>query len=146
MVLLLGLLLILSSDLRRSAAFTPQETSTIALQTSIAVRPTTAFVPPSATIPATVAATPLSQQPSAIPDSETPVLPSSPPTLPVPALATPFGRLAFTSNRDGNHEIYLLYLGDGSLQRLTKSADDDWLPVLLPVGDGLLVASLRDRT
>ena len=25
-------------------------------------------------------------------------------------------------------------------------SDDDWLPVLLPVGDGLLVASLRDRS
>jgi len=25
-------------------------------------------------------------------------------------------------------------------------ADDDWMPALLAVGDGLLVASLRDRT
>ena len=28
----------------------------------------------------------------------------------------------------------------------TVKDDDDWLPALLTIGDGLLVASLRDRS
>ncbi len=42
--------------------------------------------------------------------------------------------IAFTSNRDGNQEIYLLRLADGRLQNLTQRAAADITPVFSPTG------------
>lgn len=53
-------------------------------------------------------------------------------------------RIAFTSNRDGNNEIYLVSVVDGSLTRLTNNLASDrdftWAP------DGFRYAFASDRT
>ena len=50
-------------------------------------------------------------------------------------------KIAFTSERDGNNEIYIMN-SDGSEQtRLTNNSADDWLPSFSPDGDRRL--SLR---
>lgn len=110
--------------------------------TSIVIRDTpTVTVGPSATEPVfTPEAT--STQPSAPTYTEPPptqTLPpptatSVPPTdMPTPS-STPepspahFGRLAFSSNRDGNPEIYVLDLAGANPVRLTQNSANDWLP------------------
>lgn len=53
------------------------------------------------------------------------------------------GRIVFTSNRDGNNEIYIMD-GDGAnLQRLTNLPGNDHSPCLSPDGRKLLWASSR---
>jgi len=42
--------------------------------------------------------------------------------------------IAFTSNRDGNQEIYLLRLADSRLQNLTQRVGSDITPVFSPTG------------
>jgi Tol biopolymer transport system component len=56
------------------------------------------------------------------------------PVLPSPTPAAYFGRLAFTSNRDGNPEIYVLSLAGGAPRRLTNHNANDWLPDWSPGG------------
>jgi Tol biopolymer transport system component len=38
------------------------------------------------------------------------------------------GRILFTSNRDGAHQLYVLSLADDKISRLTRSGEDDWEP------------------
>ena len=55
-----------------------------------------------------------------------------------------FGRLAFSSNRHGNNEIYVVRLAGGNPQRVTSNAADDWLPDWSP--DGSRIAFTSNRT
>jgi Tol biopolymer transport system component len=52
--------------------------------------------------------------------------------------------LAFSSNRDGNPEIYVVELAGGSPVRLTKNNANDWLPDWSP--DGTRIAFTSHRT
>ena len=108
--------------------------------------------PPTPEAPALV----LTATPTAAPtNTPTPVPPTSTPlppaARPVPPTDTPtptptkeaspyFGRLAFTSNRDGNHEIYVISLAGGSPTRLTNNNADDWLPDWYWSSDGTKIA------
>jgi len=54
------------------------------------------------------------------------------------------GKIAFTSDREGNHEIYLMK-GDGSdVVRLTNDKGYDDQPALSPAGDRVVFVSNRD--
>ena len=54
------------------------------------------------------------------------------------------GRILFTSNRDGNQEIYIMDI-DGSNQRnLSNNPADDWTPNCSPDGKKIVFASTRN--
>jgi len=68
------------------------------------------------------------------------------PTLAVATHTTPAPArlLAFTSNRDGNWEIYLMEEESGRLSRLTENLADDGYPVWSPDGSKILFHSNRN--
>jgi len=51
-------------------------------------------------------------------------------------------RLAFTSNRDGNGEVYLMNANGSGQRRLTRRAADDFLPRFLPDGGKIAFVEL----
>ena len=112
----------------KTATQAPSSTATAAAPTrepdATATSDSTALPPPTEPRPS---ATP-------IPPTDTP-----PPTAP-PAH---FGRLAFSSNRDGNPEIYLLNLESGTPVRLTQNNANDWLPDWSPDGTTITFTSYR---
>lgn len=69
-----------------------------------------------------------------------------PPPTAVPPTTAPspyFGRLAFSSNRQGNPEIYVIDLSGGSPTRLTNTAGNEWLPDWAPGGGKIAFTSNR---
>jgi len=62
-----------------------------------------------------------------------------------PAISPDGNRLAFSSNRDGQWDLYLMDIASGSVERLTNTPEYDASPSFSP--DGLLVAyeSLSDQ-
>ena len=61
-----------------------------------------------------------------------------------PAWSPESSRIAFSSNRDGDHEIYVMNAdGSGSTQ-LTNSPGDDWTPAWSPDGSRIAFSSNRD--
>jgi Tol biopolymer transport system component len=68
-----------------------------------------------------------------------PTQPPSPTDLP----SARFGRLAFSSQRDGNPEIYVISLAGGTLTRLTSNNSIDWLPDWSPDGNQIAHTSNR---
>ena len=92
--------------------------------------PTDTQPPPSPTLP---------------PPTDTVVIPTDTPTPTEPPPAPParFGRLAFSSNRDGNPEIYVVDLAGGSPVRLTQNNANDWLPDWSPDGTKIVFTSFR---
>ncbi len=53
-------------------------------------------------------------------------------------------RIAFSSNRDGNYEIYVMDDDGGNLQRLTNHPDSDYSPSWSPDGKQITFMSRRD--
>ena len=71
-----------------------------------------------------------------------------PPTSPPAATFTPAppslqGVMLFSSNRDGNSEVYALSLGNQSINRLTTNTTQDVQPALAP--DGIRVAYVSNQ-
>jgi WD40-like Beta Propeller Repeat len=61
-----------------------------------------------------------------------------------PAFSPDGSKLAFTSDRSGNDEIWLVTIADGTLTQLTDHGAGDWVPAFSP--DGTRVAFVSDRT
>jgi len=60
-----------------------------------------------------------------------------------PAWSRDGRRLAFTSRRDGNSEIYVMDPQDGAVRRVTAAPSEEWAPCWAP--DGLRIAYQSDR-
>ena len=78
-------------------------------------------------------------QPTSLP-TETPV-PTATPASPSSPVA---GRIAFSSNRDGNNEIYVMDADGADQVRLTYNDGDDVLPGWSPDGQRIAFSSDRD--
>jgi TolB protein len=98
---------------------TLEPTASAAARTSLELTPTS--------VSRTVVA--LQPTPTPAPTTATSAPATATSASPTAAPAGPrFGRLAFTSRRDGNPEIYVVYLAGGRTVRLTTNEVDDWLP------------------
>ena len=76
--------------------------------------------------------------------SATPTATATPTTTPSPTPLPGAQLVAFDSNRDGNHEIYLLDTASGELTNLSRDAADDRAPAWSPDGRALAFESHRD--
>jgi len=95
---------------------------------------------PATTATPTPSRTPATYTPIAT-ATATPTHTPAPTPTPAPALG---GRIAFTSYRDGNGEIYVMN-ADGSTQtRLTNNPSDDYNPAWSPDGSKIAFVSERD--
>ena len=105
---------------------------------------TTPLLPHTPTV--TLTPVPPSQTPIIIVITNTPLPPTPTPTLAQPT-PTPLGGswiVSFSTNRDGNYEIYIM-LPDGSKQtRTTNNPASDTHPMISPDGTRILFVSNRD--
>ena len=60
------------------------------------------------------------------------------------SIASPAGRIAFHSDRDGNHEIYVMNADGSNVTRLTNNLAQDWFPRWSPDGRQIAFSSNRD--
>ena len=148
-IVLAAAFLLLGGDGGRATP-TTAATSIVIRDTPSATAGATATGPASTAEPtATQAGAPTDTQPPPSPTwpppTDTAVLPTDtpPPTEPPPAPPARFGRLAFSSNRDGNPEIYVVDLADASPVRLTQANANDWLPDWSPDGTKIVFTSFR---
>ena len=59
--------------------------------------------------------------------------------------AAPRAQIAFSSDRDGNYDIYVMDADGKNQQRLTRHGDDDWEPSWSPDGKQIAFTSSEDR-
>ena len=115
----------------------------------------TATATPTAVLVAALARPAPTATPTARPAIAKPVPPAPTPrpptTTPVPPTATPVpaapkltGKIAFSSNRDGNREIYVMNPDGGAQTRLTSNSAADGFPAWSPDGAKIAYASNRD--
>lgn len=63
-----------------------------------------------------------------------------------PALSPDATRIAFSSDRDGNQEIYVMNIDGSSVRRLTDQDGDDLFPAWVSSGEQIVFYSERDTT
>jgi eukaryotic-like serine/threonine-protein kinase len=123
---------------------TPTLTSTPTQLQPSSTATTTPLLPSSPT--PTLTPIPPTQTPIIIVITNTPLPPTITPTSAKPS-PTPLGGsyiIAFSTNRDGNYEIYVM-LSDGSKQtRITNNPASDTHPMLSPDGSQIMFVSNRD--
>ena len=76
--------------------------------------------------------------------SATPILTPTPSTTPVPPPPPRRGQIVFQSNRDGDHEIYIMEQDGSNQRKLTSNESADNYPVVSPDGRMILFQSERD--
>lgn len=133
-------LIVIEDTATRTASGTATEPSPTREPASTPTSMTTNTPPPKES-PLPPSATPIPTTDTSPPPTDTPL----PPTHTPPPTAPParFGRLAFSSNRDGNPEIYVVKLDGGSPVRLTQNNANDWLPDWSPDGTKIAFTSYR---
>ena len=133
-----------NNSLLTATAVAALKTQTVSAATAIpatAVPPTAVpptAVPPTAVPPTAVPPTNVPPTTAPAPTNTTAALPTNTPVFP-----TLQGIMVFTSNRDGNPEIYAMNLASQSMLRLTNNAASDMQPALAP--DSLHVAYVSNQ-
>jgi TolB protein len=150
-IFILLLFLLVSCVSGASPEASPTTTSQPSTQT-VPLVPTKTLSPPTQTaIPPTETALPTSTSTKTVPAKETDIpptethLPTGTPTLLPPLSGAGGGVIAFTSERDGNNEIYFMNLDGSDLQRLTDHPFSDVNPMWSPDGTKIAFVSSRER-
>jgi hypothetical protein len=107
--------------------------------------PSPTQVPPTEPPPTQVP--PTEPPPTPVPPTEPPptqVPPTEPPPTELPSLPSLPGEIAFSSNREGNFEIYVQNGANHSLVRLTNHPAVDTQPALSPNGNRIAFTTNRD--
>ena len=100
---------------------------------------------PSPTPVHTPTPTPVPPTPTPVPPTQTPI--PSPTPVPTPT-STPVpasGKIAFSSRRDGNAEIYVMSADGSGQTRLTTNPAGDYSPAWSPDGGNVAFSSTRDQ-
>lgn len=136
--------LLAAATVAGSPAASPETGIVIILEVTEVVtdaRPTEPVAPPTNTAPA---ATAVPLPTATVPPPTAAQVPPTPTPEPPPQAAGPStGRLAFTSNRDGNPEIYVADLAAGTTRRITNNPANEWLADWSPDGTRLAFTSNR---
>jgi Tol biopolymer transport system component len=109
--------------------------------TDVIEEPAATSEPPAATIEQPVATI---EEPTATIEEAAPLVPATVTPTPLPPPPPRRNQIVFQSNRDGDHEIYIMEQDGSSQRKLTSNTFADNYPVVSPDGRQILFQSERD--